>query len=115
MDDKIVSVAPATAFVVEKSRRAPAPRRHRLEESPPPPVRAYSIEQIEAEHPGIRGRLRTCIHRADSGDPELSWLRFCVIRIGRSVLIDEVRFRDSLYQRTAIPAAPSRRNSRGQG
>lgn len=105
------AVPAATPVVVEKARRAPAPRRHRLEESPPPPIRAYSVEQIEAEHPGIKGRLRGWIKRADAGDAAFAWLKFCVIRIERSVFIDEVRFRDSLYQRTAIPAAPSRRGS----
>jgi hypothetical protein len=74
-------------------------------------MRAYSVDQIEAEHPGTKGRLRQWIKRADAGDPDFAWLKFCVIRVGRSVLIDDIRFRDSLYQRTAIPAAPSRRNA----
>lgn len=105
------SAAPATApAVVEKARRAPTPRRHRLEENPPPPIRAFSVDQIEAANPGFKGRLRTWIKRADAGDPAFVWLKFCVIRVERSVFIDEVRFRDSLYQRTAIPAAPSRRS-----
>jgi len=103
------TASPATApVVVEKARRAPTPRRHRLEENPPPPIRAFTVDQIEAEHPGLKGRLRQWIHRADAGDPEFRWLTFCIIRVARSVLIDEVRFRDSLYQRTAIPAAPAR-------
>lgn len=99
--------APATP-VVEKATRSRPPRRHRLEDNPPPPISAHTIDQVEAKHPGIAGRLRGWIHRADAGDVELAWLRFCVIRVGRSVLIDEVRFRDSLHQRTAIPAAPPR-------
>lgn len=102
--------ATTAPVVVEKAQRARTLKRHRLEENPPPPLRAYSIEQIEAEHPGVKGRMRAWIHRADAGDVDFAWLKFCVIRVGRSVLIDEVRFRDSLYQRTAIPAAPSRRN-----
>lgn len=101
----------ATPVAVEKARRAPSPRRHRLEENPPPPIRAFSVDQIDAAHPGIKGRLRTWIKRADAGDPAFAWLKFCVIRVERSVFIDEVRFRDSLYQRTAIPAAPSRRGA----
>ena len=105
------AVPAATPVAVEKARRAPAPRRHRLEENPPPPIRAFSVDQIEAEHPGIKGRLRTWIKRADAGDPAFAWLKFCVIRVERSVFIDEVRFRDSLYQRTAMPAAPSRRGT----
>ena len=102
----------AAPVVVEKAVRSRPPRRHRLEENPPPPIRAYSVDQIEAEHPGTKGRMRTWIKRADAGDPEFAWLKFCVIRVGRSVLIDDVRFRDSLHQRTAIPAAPSRRGGR---
>jgi hypothetical protein len=97
--------------VVEKARRALSPRRHRLEENPPPPIRAFTINQIEAEHPGLKGRLPTWIKRADAGDPAFAWLKFCIIRVARSVFIDDVRFRDSLHQRTAIPAAPSRRNA----
>ena len=102
-------------IAVEKASRARKPTRHRLEENPPPPICAYTIDQIEAEHPGVKGRLRTWVHRADAGDADFAWLKFCVIRIGRSVLIDEVRFRDSLYQRTAIPAAPSRRRGAKAG
>jgi hypothetical protein len=102
----------ATPVVVEKVRRTAKPRRHALEENPPPPLRAYTVDQIEGEHPGIKGRLRQWIKRADAGDPDYRWLVLCVIRIAGSVLIDEVRFRDSLYQRTAIPPAPSRRNGR---
>lgn len=94
---------------VERVRRPSKPRRHRLEESPPPPMRVYTIEQIEAEHPGVKGRLPKWIHRADAGDPEFAWLKLCVIRISRSVFIDDVRFRDGLHQRSAIPPAPSRR------
>jgi hypothetical protein len=47
-----------TPVVVEKARRVPKPRRHRLEENPPPPMRAYSIDQIEHEHPGIKGQRK---------------------------------------------------------
>jgi hypothetical protein len=109
--DEAIITAPA---VVERPVRPRPPRRHRLEEDPPPPIRAYSVDQIEAEHPGTKGRMRTWIKRADAGDPEFAWLKFCVIRVARSVLIDDVRFRDSLHQRTAIPAAPSRRSVSAQ-
>ena len=108
MPIKPATVTPAVA----KARRASKPRRHRLEENPPPPMRAVTTEQIEVEHPGVKGRLRTWIRRADAGDPEFAWLKFCIIRIGRSVFLDDVRFRDSLYQRTAIPPAPSRRTAK---
>ncbi len=100
----------ATPIAVEKAPRAP--KRHRLEESPPPPMCACTVKQITERHPGVKGRLPQWIHRADAGDPAFAWLKFCVIRVGRSVLIDDVRFRESLYQRTAIPAAPSRRSDK---
>ena len=104
MEPQTAVPAPASV-VVETARRASTRRRHRLEETPPPPIRAFSVDQIQAEHPGIKGRLRTRIKRADAGDSAFAWLKFCVIRIERSVFIDEVRFRDSLHQRTAIPGA----------
>ena len=104
------AAATATPVAVEKARRAPTPRRHRLEETPPPPIRAFTIDQTEAEHPGIKGRLRSWIKRADAGDPAFAWLKFAVIRIERSVFIDDVRFRDGLHQHTAMPPAPSRRD-----
>lgn len=109
--DKITEGA-ATPVAVEKAQRAQRPKLHRLEENPPPPIRACTIAQIEAQQPGVKGRLRQWIHRADAGDADFAWLKLCVIRVGRSVLIDEVRFRDSLHQRTAVPAAPSRRTNK---
>jgi hypothetical protein len=70
---------------------------------------ACTVRQIEERHPGVSGRLRAWIHRADAGDPELAGLRRAVIRVGRSVLIDELRFVEFLRQRSVIPPAPSRR------
>ena len=101
----------AAPVVVEKIRRAVKPQRHWLETDPPPPVRVYTVDQIEAEHPGLKGRMRQWIKRADAGDPDFRWLTLCVIRAARSVFIDETKFRDSLHQRTAIPAAPARRKA----
>ena len=103
----------AKPVVVEKARRVPKPRRHRLEETPPPPMRVYTIDQTEAEHPGLRGRLRQWVKRADADDPAFRWLKFCIVRVERSVFIDDVKFRDSLYQRTAMPPAPPRRKVSG--
>lgn len=114
MPTATTEVAATTPVVVERAVRSRPSRRHRLEENPPPPMRAFSVDQIEAEHPGVKGRIRTWIKRADAGDEDFAWLKFCIIRVGRSVLIDDVRFRDSLYQRTAIPAAPSRRTGTKQ-
>ena len=107
--NKTPAAPAATPVVVEKGRRAPAPRPHRLAVNPPPPMRLFSIDQTEAEHRGLEGRLRTWIKRADAGDPDYTWLKLCVVRVGRSLFIDDIRFRDSLYQRTAMPPALSRR------
>ena len=101
----------ATPKVVEKARRTPKPRRHPLEENPPPPMRVFTVDQIEAEHPGLKGRVRQWIKRADAGDPSYRWLIFCVVRVAGSVLIDDIKFRDALHQRTAIIPAPSRNAS----
>jgi len=102
---------PTTPIVVQKARRATKPQRHWLETDPPPPVVVYTVDQIEAAHPGLKGRMRQWIKRADAGDPDFCWLSLCIIRVGRSVFIDETKFRDSLHQRTAIPASPPRRRA----
>ena len=98
----------ASAVVVEKQRRARKPRPHWLERDPPPPIRVFTIDQIEAEHPGLKGRIRQWIARADASDPDFRWLKLAVIRVGRSVFVDDVKFRDGLHQRAAMPPAPSR-------
>lgn len=73
----------------------------------PAPI-AVTVKQIEQRHPGVQGRMRSWIHRADSGDVELAWLKAAIIRVGRSVLIDQARFDEGLRQRLMISAAPSR-------
>ena len=75
----------------------------------PSTVRILTVNQTEAKHPGFDRRLRQYIHRSDAGDPECIWLKPCIIRIGRSVYINESRFCDALNERSALPAAPSRR------
>lgn len=73
------------------------------------PLRAYSVLQTEARHPGVAGRLRSWIHRADAGDASFAGLKPAILRIGRSVLIDEATFTDFLRQRSGLPPAPDRR------
>jgi hypothetical protein len=73
-------------------------------------IKAYTVEQMEEGHPGIRGKLRGWITKADAGDPTFGWLRMCIIRIGRSVLINDVEFRLHLYAHTGTPPAPARNN-----
>lgn len=72
-------------------------------------TRAFTVLQTEARHPGVAGRLRTWIHRADAGDASFAGLKPAILRIGRSVLIDEVTFTDFLQQRSGLPPAPDRR------
>lgn len=78
-------------------------------------VVACSVKQIEERHPGVQGRMRAWIHRADAGDPNFAGLQRAVIRVGRSVLIDELRFTEFLRQRSLIPPAPGRRGTIGSG
>jgi len=73
-----------------------------------PPLRALTVGQLEVAHPGVTGRIRTWIKRADAGDPAFVSLRHAIARVGRVVLIDEVKFREFLYQRTAAPPAAPR-------
>lgn len=74
------------------------------------PMRALTVKQVEERHPGAQGRVRGWIHRADANDAAFAWLRPAIIRIGRSVLIDELRFVEGLRQRSEIKPAPDRRH-----
>ena len=92
----------------QATKKSPAPPRSRpaLGETQ---IRALTVNQVEERNPGIQGRLRQWIHRADAGDPEFLGLRQAVIRVGRSVFVDELRFTEFLRQRSLIPPAPDRR------
>ncbi len=98
-----VPAAPAAAPVALR-RRTPGI-------DPPPAMRLLTVEQIEEAHPALRNRTRAWIHRADANDPDFAGLRLAVVRVGRSIFIDEIRFREFLYQRSAMPPSPSRRSS----
>ena len=98
-----MSAASTPPVVVETIRRTRKPARHFLELYPPPPMVVLTVDQTEAQHPGIKGRLRQWIKHADAGDPEYRWLSLCVLRVAGSVFIDDVKFRDQLHQRTALP------------
>lgn len=75
----------------------------------PPPLRLRTVRQTEERHPGLEGRLRAWICRADAGDPEYSWMREAIVRVGRSVFIDELSFDYWLIKQAGKPPAPSRR------
>jgi len=102
------------------SAATPALRRKPLPAPEPPALRALTVDQIEALHPGCAGRVRQWIKRCDARDVEFLGLRLAIIRIGRSVLVDEIRFRNFLYERSAAEpatarnraAAPARRGRR---
>ena len=96
---KGTKVASGAAQTREASRRV----------AEPPPMRLLTVKQAESAHPALKGRLRQWIHRADANDPEFRDLRAALVRVGRSVFLDDVNFRVFLYERSALPPAPSRR------
>jgi len=78
------------------------------------PARLITVEQTEAQHPGLEGRLRGYILQADLNSPEFAGLRDAIVRLGRSVYIDEVKFLEWIATRRASP--PDRaRNPLGRG
>jgi hypothetical protein len=75
-----------------------------------PPSRGpfLSVPQFEERHPGFRGRTRRLIFEADNGEPECIGLRPAIIRLRRSVLIDEALFLQWLVSHAAMPKSPAR-------
>lgn len=59
-----------------------------------------TVPQFEEKHPGTKNRMRGFIMRADLGLPEYDGLCDAVIRIGRSVLVDESQVLQWLETRT---------------
>jgi hypothetical protein len=76
--------------------------------SEPAAPRVRTVGQIEQSHSGLSGRMRAWIYRADHGDPEFATLRPAIIRIGRSVLIDEGLFLAFLREKSLQAPAPAR-------
>lgn len=72
------------------------------------PARLSTVAQIEDRHPGVKGRIRGFILRADLRDPDYDGLRDAVIRLGRSVYIDESRFLAWMRTHTGTPPARPR-------
>lgn len=76
------------------------------------PMRLVTVAQCAEEHPGLdRMRVQKLISRADSGDPEFIGLRPAIVRLGRSVYLDSVKFRAFLRAHSSAPPAPSRRRA----
>ena len=77
------------------------------------PARLVTVSQLEAAHPALKGRVRGFLVRADWSQPDYQGLREAVVRIGRSVYIDEPRFLGWVTShRAAGPATP--RNPHGR-
>jgi hypothetical protein len=72
-------------------------------------MRLVTVEQAEATNPALKGRTRAWIHKADTGHPEYIGLRRAIVRVGRSLFINEHALHEWLAQRAAMPPAPSRR------
>lgn len=76
-----------------------------------------TIRQFESKHPASARRLRGWIFRADIGMPDFSGLSDAVIRVGRSVMVDEPTVLRWLASRTNQPKSPARNphGSAGKG
>jgi hypothetical protein len=67
-----------------------------------------TIQQFEEKHPGTQGRMRGYIFRADVGMPIYAGLCDAVIRVGRTVLLDEARVLQWLQSRSHQPRSQAR-------
>ena len=78
------------------------------------PARIVTVKQFEANNPGFAGRTRGFILRADLNDPDYAGLRDAIVRLGRSVYVDEPRALAWLHTRRGTPPARPR-NPHGRG
>lgn len=67
-----------------------------------------TVKQFEEKHPGTRGRMRGYIFRADVGMPDFAGLSGAVVRLGRTVMLDEAAVLAWLASRTQQPRSPAR-------
>jgi hypothetical protein len=88
--------------------RTKNPHHRRPYVDPPPLVRLQTVQQTEERHPALRGRLRSWIHKGDAGIPEYIGLRRAIVRVGRSLFINEIALDEWLAQRSAMPPARPR-------
>lgn len=72
------------------------------------PACLVTVSQLEERHPALKGRVRSFILRADLGSPDYACLRDAIIRLGRSVYIDEPKFLEGLRTHAGKPAAAPR-------
>lgn len=67
-----------------------------------------TVRQFEDKHTGTKGRMRGYIFRADLGVPDFEGLRGAVIRVGRTVLLDEGAVLAWMGTRTQQPKGAAR-------
>ena len=67
-----------------------------------------TVLQFEERHPGTSGRMRGYIMRADLGLPDYTGLSDAVIRIGRTVMLDEAAALKWLQSRLHQPKSRAR-------
>jgi hypothetical protein len=72
------------------------------------PACLVTVAQLEERHPALKGRVRSFILRADLGSPDYAPLRDAIIRLGRSVYIDEPKFLEGLRTHAGKPASTPR-------
>lgn len=77
--------------------------------------RVMTVAQIEQAHPGFKGRIRGLVLRADAGLPGFAGLRDAVIRVGRSLYVDEPRFLAWVDSHRSAPPSPPRSASGRRG
>lgn len=85
--------------------RAPSPA---APEAPPIRGPILTIKQFEERHPGTKNRMRNYVLRADAGISGFEGLRASVIRVGRSVMLDESGVLDWLSSCCGNPPSPAR-------
>jgi hypothetical protein len=77
------------------------------------PARLVTVSQYETKNPGLKNRMRGYILRADLNSPDFAGLREAIVRIGRSVYLDEPRADSWLNtRRSCSPTRP--RNPHGR-
>jgi hypothetical protein len=67
-----------------------------------------TVSQIEDKHPALQGRMRGYIMRADLGLSNYEGLSVAVIRVGRTVMLDESAVLHWLESRTQQPKSRPR-------
>ena len=69
------------------------------------PAKLVTVAQYETNNPGLKNRMRGYILRADLHSPDFEGLREAIVRIGRSVYLDEPRADSWVNTRRTAPAA----------